>query len=427
MLKKRILLIVIFLAALLLRLLLITSAHHGDLNNNISWGQIAAETGLNGFYGSDNSDDWPYSAPNQPPLYILLFAGLMKLWLFVRDWIFYLNWELLIFPSSLVWFWDDKGMDVMAKLPGIIADLGIGWVIYKYLVNNLKSKAQIINWPIIITAIWLFNPITWYNSAVWGQTDSLVNLLGLLAVFALLNKKLEKFALLFTLSILYKGSLAIFIPVLLFIILWQKYAVKRYVVSAAVVLFTTLIISFWFHPYVDIPMWFLDLYKNRILPGEIGFLTANAFNFWWIVDSGNTNDSALLIGLPARVWGYLIALTGIAGVVYWLNRRVTDTRIFASLMIIAFITFLFMTRIHERYLYPFFPYATLFLAKSPGFLVLYILISLVHLLNLYNLFWIPSIPAAETYFLTSNIGLYLSFVNLFLLILVFRHLRSAKV
>ena len=50
----------IFGLALLFRLLLVPLAYHGDLNNNWSWGKVAVTHGLNGFYGSSDSDDWEY-------------------------------------------------------------------------------------------------------------------------------------------------------------------------------------------------------------------------------------------------------------------------------------------------------------------------------------------------------------------------------
>src|SRR3990167_10923077 len=168
-------LILIFFSAFVLRLSVSLIAYHGDLNNNISWGTLALERGLNGFYGSSDANDWPYSAPNQPPLSILSLAGLRVVYLAIENISWRLNNQFSFFPSTFIWFWEAKGMTLLMKLPSIFADLGIGWLIYKYFEKEGKHKLGL-----ILSAVWLFNPIIWYNSSIWGQTDSIVNLLVLI-------------------------------------------------------------------------------------------------------------------------------------------------------------------------------------------------------------------------------------------------------
>ena len=420
--KLKKLLFIGFVVAFILRLSFVTIAHHGDLNNNISWGNIAAEKGLNGFYGSSDSDDWPFSAPNQPPLTIVMFAGTSAIWQITRDFLWYMNWNLLIFPSETIWFWDEKGMDVLVKLPSIFTDLGIGYLIYNYFKKEKREKTGL-----LLSLVWLFNPVTWYNSSVWGQTDSIVNLLGFLSIFALLEKKLIKFSFLFTLSLLFKGSLSIFIPILLFTIIRQKYTLSVWMKAALVSFTTVFLTSIWFYPKFDFLLWFINLYKERILPGEIGYLTANAFNFWWLVNPGKVNDNTIYLGLSSRIWGFLISLTLISGLIFWVYKKINTKKVVLALAITSLVTFLFMTRIHERYLYPFFPYATLSLGFFPGMWVEYSLLSLAHLLNMYHLFWVPSVPFFENMLLKSSfIQNTLAIVNIIALFLSFRHLRSSK-
>lgn len=378
---------VVFLLALILRFFVIFWAHHGDLNNNISWGTLAVERGLNNFY---EGEDWPYSAPNQPPLTILLFWVSRLIWQFIENTSWWLNNNLPAFPSSFIWFWESKGMDFLVKFPSIIADLGIAILIYNFFERTKKA--------LFVSSVWLFNPLVWYNSSVWGQTDSVVNFLGLAGVLYLLKKDLARFAGFFTLSLLFKGSLAVFAPLLFAVVIWQKYTIKRWAHSVIVAVLTAVIVSIWFHPKLDLFLWLLTLYNERILPGEIGYLTANAFNFWWLIDSGKTLDSTVYFGLPARIWGFVITTGGVAGMIFWLKRNLSDKNLLFSLAAISLIAFLFMTRIHERYLYPFFPYATILLGYSANLIGVYAIISLGHLFNLYHLFWIPPIPFLENLF-----------------------------
>jgi Gpi18-like mannosyltransferase len=435
---------IVFLLAFILRLSLVLTAYHGDLNNNISWGTLAVERGLNGFYGSSDADDWPYSAPNQPPLTLLMFTGLRQVWIGIDKVAWWINYDVRLFPSRFVWFWRDHGMTLLMKLPSIIADLGIGLLIYKYFEKRNKLRLGL-----KLSALWLLNPITWYNSSIWGQTDSVVNLLGLAAVLFLLKKDLVKFAVFFTLSFLFKGSLGIFIPILGLIALSQKHDIGTWIKAVVCSLMAVVFISIWFHPHIDFPVWFFNLYKERILPGEIGYLTANAFNFWWLVDPGKVLDSILFFGLSARVWGIIMTLVGMVGVTFWIfefrtlnlfrnskleirnwrkvKLNIKDSRFFISLALTALLTFLFMTRIHERYLYPFFPYATISLAFFPWMIIPYIILSLIYLLNMYHLFWAPSIPVLEGLYNNPKFAILLSALNIVIFFYVLRHLKKAKI
>jgi hypothetical protein len=187
------------------------------------------------------------------------------------------------------------------------------------------------------------------------------------------------------------------------------------------------LVSVWFHPQLNLLSWLINLYRNRILPGEIGYLTANAFNFWWLVDSGKVWDSTLYFGLPARIWGFVLTLGGIGGIVYWLRKKVTNKRIFVSLMFVSLISFLFMTRIHERYLYPFFPYATLLLGTVSGLFVPYLVLTITHLLNLYHLFWFPPLAPLEAMYQWPWLMQLISVVNIFIFLYLLRLLRRAKI
>ena len=413
-------LIIIFFAAFVLRAGLVFSAYHGDLNNNISWATLAEERGFKDFYEGEN---WQYSAPNQPPLTILTFAFIRKIWIFVENTSWWLNNNLKLFPSAFIWFWEQRGMILLIKLPGILADLVIGGLTFSY----FKKRIKVENKALLLASVWLFNPIVWYNSSIWGQTDSIVNLFGLVAIFALIKKYLPKFLIFMTLSLLFKGSLAIFLPVLLFVAVKQGYSIKTWIKGILYSLFTVLLISIWFHPDPDLFFWLIRLYSDRILPGEIGFLTANAFNIWWFVDPGRVPDSILYFGLTARTWGFMAIFLVIIMLIQWLNYKINDKKLFFSFAILALASFLFMTRIHERYLYPFFPPATILLGFLPSFWIPYVVLTIIHLLNLYHLFWAPNLPALIDLFSRSIFPNILALINIATFFYLLRHLRKANI
>ena len=396
--------VIIFLSALILRLSLIFIAYHGDLNNNISWGTLAFQRGLSNYY---EGKDWLYSAPNQPPLTILTFAAAKAIWQGIENFSWFLNNRVGIFPSGFIWFWESKGMILLVKLPAIFADLIIGWLIYKYLSSKKARLAT------ILTIVWLFNPVIWYNSAIWGQTDSMVNLLGFAAILFLFKKDLIKSFAFLALSALFKGSLVIFMPLIFAYAVMQKYPLKKWLQAALGILAVSLLVSIWFFPYLDLPLWLFKLYQGRILSGEIGDLTANAFNFWWLVNPGKVLDSTIYLGLQARIWGIIIMVFSLGINIRWLKKKTTEQQLFFSLMFISLCSFIFMTRIHERYLYPFFIPTTLLLGSYQGLPMVYSILSLTNLLNLYNLFFAPSIKLTENLLKNPIFSIILSIVNLF--------------
>lgn len=412
--------IIVIILALTLRLLLVNLAYHGDMNNNISWGDLAVERGLSGYF---EGSIWPYSAPNQPPLTIILFSFLSWLWLSINKIFWILNDGVGIFPSKLIWFWELKGKVLLYKLPSILADFGIAYVIFIW----VKKITKDIKKSFLPAFIWLFNPIVFYNSAIWGQTDSIVNLLGLLSIYFLSQKKLTQSLLFLTLSLLFKGSLAFFIPVFLALVYFQKYELKSLAKSTLIALLTVIVVGLPFHLRPDILFWFADLYTNRIFPGEIGYLTANAFNFWWLVDSGKTYDSISYLGQPARIWGFVLTFIFIILSLFGSLKKLMGENILLIFATISLIVFLFMTRIHERYMYPFFPYATVAYFIYPKIRPVYLILSVTFIINMYNLFWFPPIPVLENALLTTNLPVFLSFINLLSFLYLISIIKHHKV
>lgn len=371
---------VVLILALVLRLFLILKAYHGDLNNNISWGTRAAELGLKDFY---EREQWEYSAPNQPPGTIYLFWLVGKIYRGVWDVSWWLNSRLPPFPSPFIWWWEQKGLWGLVKLPSILADLGIGWLIYSWVKKNRERLA------LPLATIWLFNPVSWYNSAFWGQTDGLVNFIGLIGVIGLIGGRIIKAIIFLSFSLFVKVSLFPFLPVFVVAMFWQK-RMKELALGTLGALGILGIFSLPFHPRMDVFPWLIGVYQQRILPGEIGTLTANAFNFWAIlVGKKLVLDNIAFWGISARIWGVFGFCFMLLMILMFLRGNLREKRIIFALTLVMFASFLFLTRMHERYLFPVFPLMTLLLAFYPRLFVFYLPLSLTHLLNLYSDWWQP--------------------------------------
>lgn len=401
---------------LAVRLLLIPTAFHGDLNNNYSWGKELVEHGSSGMY---ERREWSFSAPNQPPLYILTFGGSWLLFKETGNLITTMNRLLPMFPSQLVWFWENLGLSISLKLPGIIADIAIAVVIYTFFKGRKEPEKAL-----ALMAAWLLAPVAWYSSAVWGQVDTLVNLFGLLCILALIDKRLPTALMWYTVSVLFKGSLLLFAPFLLLYAMQSKHPLSSWLRGIGLCALITFGVSFPFHPSADVFVWLAKLYSVQILPGEIGFLTANAFNLWWLVDSGKTLDAQLFFGIPARIWGLGMFLTTAVWVGYQMKKKITTASFLLLLIIVQLAGFLLLTRMHERYLFPVFPLGMILVGIAPTFWPYLAALVFLHLANLYSMFWAPGIPWLESIYTYPTIGSIIALAQIGILVMLMRRVRT---
>jgi hypothetical protein len=74
----------------------------------------------------------------------------------------------------------------MIKFPIILADIASALIIYRVMRELEFDEHK----PIIASAVWLFNPITYFVSSFWGMFDSIAVLFQLLAIYMLLRRRL---------------------------------------------------------------------------------------------------------------------------------------------------------------------------------------------------------------------------------------------
>lgn len=375
----------IFLAAFIFRIVLAFIVWHPDLNNHIDWGIRFWQYGFDKFY---SANVWSFTWPNQPPGTIYLFAGIRKLFEFVFSILWTINIKIPVFPSIIVSYAETNLYPALLKLPGILSDLGIGYLIYK-LVYKLTNKEKL---SIFGLCLWLFNPIVWYNSAVWGQYDSVINFLALLSFYFLIEKKLLFAFLAMAISLYTKASLLIFLPIFAIIAFRQKYPLKKWIISFVVTLLAIGLITLPFakgEPF----SWLFNLFKDKIFAHQLQVITANAFNIWVGVAGIHERPQTLpFLGMTYQYWSYILFSIFYLPTLWLVWKKQNIKSIVWSLAIAAFGSFMLLTNMHERYLYPLFPYLTILTAVKLVSIYPYILISLLSLLNLYNFWWVPQIP-----------------------------------
>lgn len=369
--------------AFLLRLALSFIAWHPDVNNHIDWGIRFWQYGPGEFY-SPNANVWSFTWPNQPPGTIYIYAGIRKLFEAVFAFFWFLNVNIPLFPSNIMLFFETNLYPALLKLPSLLADIGIAYLIWRFFKQIKKPEVGIFG-----AILFLANPAVWYNSAIWGQTDSVISFFGLLAFILLLERKLPLAVLAFLLSLYIKISLLVFLPIFLIILLKQKYAPRTITLSVLISIAVIGVVTLPFSQGEPFG-WLFEIYQKKVFGQQLQIITANAFNFWAFLTGIHERPHSLLLGpLSYEWWGRMLFSIFYLPALYFVFKKHDPKTVFWALFITALSSFIFLTNMHERYLYPVFPVFAILAVWEKRLLWFYITLSLIHLINLYNFWWYP--------------------------------------
>lgn len=287
------------------------------------------------------------------------------------------------------------GIGDLIKAPAILADLAIGYLIHSMILELGGSRRR----ALLGAAVFLALPITWFDSVVWGQVDSVGVVFLLLGLRALWRDQPERATVWATVAAVTKPQLGILVPILVAVLvrrhLLDRRAPGRLVTSTIAALATASALS------APFGLSFVGLVGQVVRAGAgYPYLTVNAYNPWallelngnglaasgtWINDVVVTpGDAAYLFGpLPAVVVGTALLLLVIGAICLVVARRPDRLTILAGLAVMAVAFFVVPTRVHERYLYPFLPLGAILVALSARWRLPYVVLTSANLLNLY--------------------------------------------
>ena len=387
----------ILLAGLLLRLILIYFQYSGDVLNHLAWGRGALED-IPGFY---NKTFPGFNHPNYPPVTILLFSFSVWLYQLLQNLIIFLNQSIKIFPSTLVPLMETLNMQAaFLKLPAILADIGIGWLIYR-----LSSK-------LLPVAFYLLNPAVIYISTVWGQIESIPIFFILLSLY-FFNKRqfvtlsgpqrsvgwLRTFSGLqlknyylshisFVLAILSKQTALWLLPV--FLVLWFKgRPLKTFLqgLTLQVVIFTLL--------YIPFTLSLVEPFRLYLatLSGSSSLVSDAAWNIWHFLYPINTSDSILVYNVynfslfTPRSLSLLSLTISTAAIIF--KFYTNKINLYQALFWLSMAAFFLQTRVHERHLFPALVFFILAFKPSTSEVAGFLSLTFYHLFNLY---WSLGLP-----------------------------------
>jgi len=392
-------LLVLLVAGLALRvlvagLILPLSGFYTDITAFSGWAIRLADVGPAEFYAPGYFADYP-------PAYLYVLWPLGEVSRFL---------EPLLGASPI------RGL---VKVPGIAADLGVAWLIYiiaarffgdRPPIRWLGSGARI---GLIGAAVYLFNPGTVFNSAVWGQMDSVGLLVILAGLYALGRGWTEAAGLAAVVAVLIKFQFAWLIPIVAVV------GLKRHLfgrssdpVLAArpdpVRILTSLAVGFGalvamllpfgmtLLPTGDPTTGLID--KFRAAADQYQGLSINALNLWrnpWsgltqVQQWGNDQAVALTLGGLDVTWAMLgVALFAMAALIALVAvaRRDDMQGLLVGSLTMAVAFFALPTRVHERYLFPAIALAAPLVRKAARWGIAFVALSALFFLNIY---WVYS-------------------------------------
>ncbi len=337
--------------ALLLRFLIMPyGGFPVDIGTFRAWAVGLAEKGPAAFYGAGFAD--------YPPGYLYVLWAIGEI-------------------NQVVRFSDQAFMFAL-KLPSAVCDVAAAWVVF-VLARQMGS-----GWALPLSASYLFNPGIVFNSAYWGQVDAVGALFALSGVALLRAPSPLLPAVLLTVGALIKPQTApAMIPAALYLVraLTQPpHGPPRWglLLGAAAAAFAALVLIIL--PFGLSPLGLIGIL--RVSLGVYPYSSVMAFNFWGAVQGFWVEDQVRWLGVPLYAYGSTAAVAALAVVAVGAMRCPTlrGTILACSAALLA--TFVFPTRIHERYLLTAIPFFAAAAAADRRMVGVYATLSAVFAFNL---------------------------------------------
>jgi len=284
-------------------------------------------------------------------------------------------------PGYLYWLWLIGKLgwinEFAIKVPVIVADIAVGVLIWS-LVRKVNQKLALASF-----FIYTLNPVVIFDGSVWGQIDGLLTLfLYLSAVFLIEKKNFALSVLFWSIAFLIKPQSIAVLPAILIAVILRKFKFKQVLFGGAVGALAIFGLSWPFftnNPILGLPQQILKM------GNFYSYTSVNAFNIWSWVGLWKA-DSTIFAGLTFSVWGAIFLVSSIAFALYLFRNKLDSKASYYLLFaILSLCFFVFPTKVHERYLFPFFAFlltsASLF--KSYNLFYIYGITTLSSFINLY--------------------------------------------
>lgn len=333
----------------LLGIKMVAAPHFGyltDLGTYKAWALRLADRGPADFYAPNYFCDYP---PGY--LYILWLLGSI-----------YQGMKL-----------DTSGglSTLIIKMPGLIADLLSSGLLFALLRPRVGQRAT---WLVVLA--YSLNPAVIFNSAIWGQTDSLFTLELFLGALLLFEGRIAFGWAVLMVAAITKPQALIFLP--LFASWkgnWDR--PERPIIAAATGLAVATVLTL---PFVE-PLGLWEHYnKGAAYYAET---SVNAFNLMAILGGFRQSDSAMLLFMSYKAWATVLVVLFFVYLAFLIWRR-RDAEMYVYLMFLLPLGFFMLsTRMHERYLFPCLLFLTPLLPRRKHLWAFFGILTVTYYLNLW--------------------------------------------
>lgn len=360
--------------------------HQTDMQCFIGWSENAFNNGISAFYTSEGFHDYP---PGY--VYIMYILGGIK--------------NLLNMNADT--------FAVFVKTPAMLADIIAGLFVYKF-AHRKFSSALSASFAFLI----MLNPSVILNSSIWGQVDSILSLLCLLAVYLASEKKLTSSFFSFAAALLIKPQALFFAPVLIYAVIedvWLNggFSLQKLIKHSLNALLAIAAMIILFMPFGQNPLEGITVVFKQYLEtvGQYNYMTVNAFNIYGAIGKNWTE-----LGMTSSIFGYLMIFFVIATSAYVFFKSRHKEKYYITAAVLSFGIYMLAIKMHERYAFPviFMMVFALILSPSTGKFNLFGLLSLS---QFFNMAWILFIYQQDiNLYYKSPVVIIASFINIAIMI-----------
>lgn len=325
-----------------------------DMGYWFGWAKSIKDFGLTNIYEKFYTD-----YVNYPPMFMYFLFFLGKIY--------------SAFGGS--WQTSTPLFHILVKIPGLIFDIVAPIVIY---LIGRKSFQLDFKKSFMFFLFYAFNPINIYDSAFWGQIDVIHSILMVIMIFLLSKKEFSKLWILFGVSITLKFQVIAILPLIGIVTLQSvgiKNTVKYIIYSILAFVFSSSVFIVAGKFLVLIKM-YAALYSRNGWTWEF-----NAYNFWWLIGK-NKLDGGIITVENLKYPVSLIFLIYIVSLMMFNLKRLKSEMLYFFAAMLNYAFFMIPIGVHDRYLYPFFPFFLIFSMKEKKFLKHYVILSIMTLFNM---------------------------------------------
>jgi Gpi18-like mannosyltransferase len=223
-----------------------------------------------------------------------------------------------------------------------------------------------------------FNPAIIYDSAIWGQVDSVYTLFFMLALMLFVSGKQMFSGVFMALAILTKPQSFVLVPLFALVMIKKNSPLTlAKILSVSCTTFVVVALPFYLNTS------FLDIFKLYFISYiQYPYNSLNAFNLWAFTGLLQPDNTQFLF-ITYRIWGYLMFGVIFMYVSYFILKNKDDKSIYIASAILFFAFFMVFTRIHERYLFPTFAPLAVAMTLDRRFSYVYVMATFTFLFNLH--------------------------------------------